>query len=232
MIPIQVLIAAVLFLFCSFILVCLFILVCPCHYYIEGNRHKNLEGILSVKVAFIKMRLKIAEAGNYQGGLYVWNWKLINVQRQDLREKKKNIQNKDRKVTSPSMRRLGSLKLRKLCAWIGGLDRNRLNLMLELVQKIYKQMCPQKLLLQGKLGFTDPYYTGLLAAVLFCFPIEKVNIEPVFSKPTCELTIQLKGQLILGVLFYYFLYFLRICSFRTILRGKIKKKREEKCYGI
>jgi hypothetical protein len=231
-IPIQVLLWTLAFIFCIFFFAYLFILVCPCRYYIEGNRHKNFEGILIVKVAFLKMRLKITETDNYQGGLYVWKWKLINVQKQDLGEVKKNTHSKEKRATRPVKRRTARLTFHKFSTWLGELDRTKFNLILELSRKIYQEMRPQKLLFKGKLGFANPYYTGLLAAGLFCFSIEKVNIEPIFFEPVCELTIQLKGRINLGLLCYYSLYFLMICPLRVILWENSKNKREEKGYGL
>ena len=231
--PIQVLLWILAFLCCIFIFVCLFILVCPCHYYIEGNRRENFKGVLAVKVAFVKVRLKIAEIGDNQGEIYVWKWKLVNIQRQDWGKVKKNTPSKERQTTGPvKRRRTGWLTLHKLCVRLGKLNKTKLHSILELSQKIYKEMRPQKVLLKGKLGFANPYYTGLLAAVIVCFPIEKVNIEPIFLEPACELTIQLKGQIVLGLLFFYILYFLMIYPLRVMLWEKCKKKKEEKGYGL
>lgn len=218
-ISIQVLLWILALIFCIFIFACLFILVCPCHYYIEGKRRGNFKGVLAIKIAFFKVRLFIVETGNNQWEFYIWRWKLKNVQRQDLREAKKK-------------RHSNRFTIHNLSTWLRELDEAKLNLLIELSLKIYQEMRPQQLLLKGKLGFANPYYTGLLAAVLFCIPIEKINIEPVFFEPVCELTIQLRGQINLGLLVYYSFYFLIACPLRVILWENSKNKREEKGYGL
>lgn len=223
----QVLLGTLAFLFGLFLCGGLLLLVCPCHYFIEGNKQEKFWGVLAVRVGFLKLCLTKEKKGKDWLEVYVLGWKLIDTQGQEGKKKKekrlikeKIFQEKKEKVQKPRRR---FFNRQEIFIWRELLEREIFDSMVELCKKVWPKIHPRTLLLQGKMGFADPYYTGLLAAVLYGFSRENVNLEPDFSRPICEFTLQIEGQVFLGLLFYYLLCFLLRRPLRSKVWGKLKK---------
>lgn len=177
-----------------FICLCIFMLVYPCHYIIEGNRQEKFQGFILVNIGFfiISLSKKISEGLFLE--IFIWKWRLINTEKQDLRVRKKNKKHTDKQVMT-------------FRTWLRGLNRERFSLVLEIMRKVWRKICPQVVSFNGRIGFTDPYYTGLMAALLMGFPRNNnIDIKPDFSRPICEFSLQMEGQFSIGTFLYHILH--------------------------
>jgi hypothetical protein len=111
----------------------------------------------------------------------------------------------------------------RLCDWRELLERETFSLLVEIGKEVWAKIRPKYLWFKGRFGFADPYYTGLLAAVLSGFRRENVDFEFDFSQAVCEFALQIEGRISLIVLIYYFLRFLLIYPLRSIVWGKFKR---------
>lgn len=223
----QVLLGILAFLFCLFFSIVLFVLVCPCHYFIKVNKQEKLWGVLAIHVSFLKLRLCKEKKGSPWLEVYLLDQKLIDVQRRDggrdnkeRLSKAKIFQKKKEKVEK---RRRKFLSSSELFVWKEFLERETFSLLMELCKKAWSEMRPIDLSLKGRIGFADPYYTGLLAAVLFAFTRENIALELDFSQAICEFALQIEGRIYLIVLIYYFLRSLLTYPLRSIVWGRLKK---------
>jgi hypothetical protein len=193
----------------------LLLLVCPCQYFIEGNKQENLWGFLAVQVGFLKLRLTREKDGNGRSELWVLGRRLRTVQ-----ENKKKIVEKKKEKAGKQRRRFFSrlgLSVRR-----GLLERETFGLISELGTKVWSKIRPRSFTLKGRVGFADPYYTGLLAAVLYVVSPENIDLDLDFSRPVGEFTLQIEGQVFLSVLMYYFLRFLLVYPLRSKVWSKLK----------
>ena len=104
--------------------------------------------------------------------------------------------------------------------------------LIELGGRLWSRLHPQAVYLEGKLGFTNPYYTGLLAAGLAAFPRSGVCLEPDFSGAVCQGRIYLEGSACLSVLFYVIGKAFLTQPLRPVVWTFLsRKKREERQVG-
>lgn len=80
------------------------------------------------------------------------------------------------------------------------------------VKRVMGHSLPKTLEIRGRLGFSDPYYTGLFAAVSSIFP--SIFVTPVFTEPIRDITFHIEGRVIpfsilCEVLKFIFLYLRR-----------------------
>lgn len=222
----QVLLWIVMFLLGLCLCGVLLLLVCPCHYFIEGNKQEKLWGFLALRVGFLKLCLTKEKKETDWLEFYVWKCKLVDTRRREEKRKKENLLSKgeifQKKKEKMQKQRRRFFKREELFVWRELLERETFNSLLELCKKVWSEIRPRTLSFKGKVGFADPYYTGLLAAVAYGLSRENVNLEPDFSRPVCEFTLQMEGQIFLGILFYYFLYSLLRRPLRSIVWGKLK----------
>lgn len=205
----------------------LFVLVCPCHYVIKVHKQEKLWGGLAFQIGFLKLCLHKKKNEDGWLKLYLSGWKLIEAKRDNERRKKekrvkqeKTSQKKKEKVEKERRRFFRRIKLGD---WREFLERETFSLLVELGKEAWSIICPKSLSFKGKAGFADPYYTGLLAALLSGFRQENVDFELDFSQAVCEFTLQIEGRVYLIVLIYYFLRFLLIYPLRSLVWGKLKR---------
>jgi len=213
---------SVLFWILAFLLamiVCVFLLmlVCPCHYFFEGKKQDKFVGVITVRVGFLKICLKKEVFGNYPLEVYLGKWRFTKTKKQELRGERANKQNIEKRV---------------IITWLRKLNRERVSLILELSRSIWRKMRPQEFCLKGRVGFADPYYTGLLAAALCGLPGNRIEIEPVFWGEICELFLKIKGQFTIGKIFYCLLYAYLANRLRVRYIAKRVRKKEENGYGL
>ena len=96
------------------------------------------------------------------------------------------------------------------------------------VQTIYGKVQEKDLCIRGVLGFSDPYYTGILAACSSLIPV--LAVEPVFSGPYRDLELRISGRLLLGRLVYDLFMLLISGEAREVWRDirKIKKEKNKR----
>ncbi len=94
-------------------------------------------------------------------------------------------------------------------------DKGFLEELFKTVKLVIYRILPQKCEVKGTLGFDDPYYTGLLAAVRAAIP--GIKITPDFTGEVRDLSIYLLGRFRPVVLLFYVLRFIVSKSGRTVL---------------
>jgi hypothetical protein len=222
----QVLLGILFFLLGLFLCVGLFVLVCPCYYFFEGNKQENFWGVLAIHIGFFKLRLCIENNGDNWHEFYVLGRKIVGVQKLTGKRRKVNFLSKkkifQKKKEKVEKQRRWFFSRTELFVWRELLEQETFSLLVKLCKKAWSKIRPKNLFFKGKVGFSDPYYTGLLAAVFYGVTRENIVLEPDFSQPICEFTLQIEGQIYLIVLIYYSLRFLLIYPLRSIVWGKSK----------
>lgn len=123
---------------------------------------------------------------------------------------------KKRKETEGKKRGKSPFKLKKVWALLKHEFSEEL---WETTKVVIRHAVPGKMEIRGKLGFSDPYYTGLFAAGSSLIP--DVNVKPVFTGPVRDITFHLEGRVIPLWILYKVLSF--ICFYqKTKLKRKIR----------
>ncbi len=94
-------------------------------------------------------------------------------------------------------------------------DKGFLAELFKTVKLIICRILPRKCEVKGTLGFDDPYYTGLLAAVRAAIP--GIRITPDFTGEVRDLRMYVLGRIRPIVLFFYILRFIVSKRVRTVL---------------
>lgn len=96
------------------------------------------------------------------------------------------------------------------------------------IQTIYGKVGEKELCIHGSLGFSDPYYTGIMAACSSLVP--GLEVEPVFSGPYRDLEFRIGGRVLLGRLVYHLFMLLISREARGVWRNirRIKKEKVSK----
>lgn len=98
-------------------------------------------------------------------------------------------------------------KLNDLRTW---LDRRLLGRGWDFFKMIMAQLLPQKLIIRGKVGLDDPFYTGLLFIILPFLeriPRSQVNIDPVWDACEQHIHLEASGRIILVIIIFHGLKF-------------------------
>ncbi len=99
---------------------------------------------------------------------------------------------------------------------------------LSVVRKIIKHCLPRKLSVNGKYGFDDPSYTGLMCAIThqFCWLFDKydIDIHPVFDEEMLEGRFLISGRIWLPYLILVMIGFLITQPIRNIVITQLNSK--------
>ncbi len=92
------------------------------------------------------------------------------------------------------------------------------------IQKIWLHIRPKQVKFKGVIGFQDPYYTGLVSALINAFyPLpQKIDLETVFDREIIEGTFKIQGRIIIGyiiLLAFRFLFSLPLINIYQSLKG-------------
>ena len=106
------------------------------------------------------------------------------------------------------------------------IEKEFLTALFKTINAIYRHSRPAIWNINGVLGFDDPYYTGLFAALRQLLP--RIDIEPDFSREICNLSMHIRGRIVVLVLIYYVLSFLVSREARPVLFGLWKSRKTHK----
>lgn len=210
-------------LFSLLLIIGMFILVCPCSYTAEGTWREKLKGIITIVLGPLQFRFTRGENEHKGACLSLLGIKLLDIagNKNDQKQKNKKQNNENRENKEENNEKEKSIK-----ELLNLLDRGMLSSFIELCIKIMRQFKPRYFKIWGRLGFTDPYYTGLLAAALAGIPrVEQIEVETDFSGEVREMMFQVKGKFIVGVLFYYILKVIFTSSLKSVVWTLIKNKK-------
>ncbi|WP_010243536.1 DUF2953 domain-containing protein [Acetivibrio cellulolyticus] len=112
------------------------------------------------------------------------------------------------------------------------LESNFIRCALECLKKVLNHIKPKKFVIEGKVGFEDPYVTGLLCTVLNLLYAElkkaNINVRTVFDDEIYEGKCLIQGRVVLAYLAYIAL---RLYFSRPVSINKKQKFKEVKSYG-
>ncbi|WP_160317184.1 DUF2953 domain-containing protein [Oxobacter pfennigii] len=99
--------------------------------------------------------------------------------------------------------------------------------LLSAIGEAFVHIKPKVFQAEGKIGFDDPYHTGILSAFVCSLPLRhegfNVNIEPVFDREVMEGKLVIQGRIIPAVLIWIALKLLISRPVRNILFKERKK---------
>lgn len=107
------------------------------------------------------------------------------------------------------------------------MDRNALKKFIGFMGKVFRHIKPEKFELAGRVGFENPYHTGLLSAAVHSVHIPGCSIKPVFDDQVIEGRLLIQGRMILAVLALMAIQLLLSGPVRNIV---FKKRKENKSY--
>ena len=86
---------------------------------------------------------------------------------------------------------------------------------------------PKKFVLSGRLGFIDPYHTGVLCCFLYNFDDlmqrSGINIAAVFDKEVFEANLEIEGKLTVAAILWIFIKFALSKQVRIIILSQIRR---------
>ncbi|MDD2402016.1 MAG: hypothetical protein PHI90_10095 [Clostridia bacterium] len=185
------------------------LLLCPCYYVMEGRIKGKSSFNIIIQLGIVNFTFSRLEDGERLIYLRVLGIMIINRDESSGsssskikdENKKRNKLIKSKKIKDNNKnnnpKRLSFSIREKMML----LDKNVIRVLLELFGKILRRVKPQTFSFKGKLSFEDPYYTGVLAALLSGF--SQAAIEPDFTGEVCDFTFKLKGQVVLIIILFY-----------------------------
>lgn len=96
------------------------------------------------------------------------------------------------------------------------LDRAFIRALLRIAKEVLRHSSPRVFEIKGVWGFSDPYYTGLLAAARSVLP--GIEVEPDFTGEVRDLTVFTEGRIRPAVIIYYGLKFAVSPEARPVLK--------------
>ena len=183
-----------LFFLLVVILLLTVILTVPVYYSGEGFWRDQLTGRFRVRAGIIELELILAQTSE---SVLRFRFAGFSILRKSLHNSKKKQQEgtriKEKDRISPT----------DIPAF---LERDLIRSLLRLTGEIINAVSPRTFEIKGTLGFEDPYYTGLLAALKSIVP--GIQIRPDFNGEVHDITVKLEGRIIFIVILAYVLRFL------------------------
>lgn len=104
-----------------------------------------------------------------------------------------------------------------------------------MIRDVFRNLKPDKFVIEGIYGFDDPYHTGLVIAVTSSvYPLIKdcssIKLNPSYRESILEGRLELEGRLIFIVFIFIILKFMFTKPVRKIIKKIFRKKKEEKLY--
>lgn len=97
--------------------------------------------------------------------------------------------------------------------------------------KFFKDMVdhikPQTFVLNGKIGLDNPFNTAMAIGMLSLLDMPGVTIEPIFDEEILEGKLEIRGEVVIGIVLMMFIKFLITQPVRNIVIKLIKNKGEK-----
>lgn len=201
----------------GFILLLLIMALIPVNYVFNGRIKEKLNGKFEVRYGIFRAAMFKPEQGKAILKLSIFN---INFR---IDGNKKEHKSKETK-TKGNWRIILAL-----------LDKNFISELIISSGRIFKSCLPSVFHISGILGFQDPYYTGLVAAMKNIWP--DIDIEPDFTQELYDLAFHVEGKIIILTIIFQGLRFLLSKEARSVLRKiRAEKKRVKNAtkinYGV
>lgn len=187
-----------------FALFLLFVLAVPCRYLVEGQYASGFHGTVELTMWPFTVRKQLpGEQFDAQGS---------NLDK----KAKTKYKFKSKAKTKREKLKLELHLFKEKAVWESLFD---------LGGNLWLKMRPRTLRMEGTFGFADPYYTGMMAAVVAAIRLPGLQLQPDFSQPGFCGNIYIEGHFYAAVLIYILGKTVLTKPLRSILWKYLKKKR-------
>lgn len=193
----MILVKVLFWLLIFLIAIFLVLLFVPIKYVIDGQWH-NTSGKLNVDINILCIRIN----------------SMLNKNRINKKDKKEE-QKKEKEKRDKNFKDI-----------LLFLDKNFLSRVLLALKEILGNILPERYEISGTLGFSDPYYTGLLAAVRAVIP--QIEIDPDFTREIYDIKLFIMGKVVLVKIIYIGIKAILSREFRPVLKAFIISKKNNK----
>lgn len=195
------------------------IIIIPYDYFIKGGNISNCSTEISVHWLFSRFKIIISIYFNKKKEINIVFFSL--TKKYDIIGKKENKQK--RKKEEPHK------KNKKNTCWSSHVNKAVINKFIILIKNLWLSLRPEKLILNGKIGFNDPMLTGIIYAlyVQFSYLLKhyKVNLEPVFDDENLKYFFITSGRIWVLSILLLILKFLFSAPVRNEIISILKEKR-------
>lgn len=203
----------------ALLLLLILIILTPVKYDLRGYVQEKFRGDVKIGIGLFDFLIKWAAGGNNTFTLRAAGLTLLNKPLGIS----KNTESKSKEPPSPKKEQGKSFR-----DMINFLNKGFLKSALRVIRDIFRHSSPQVMELKGVWGFSDPYDTGLLAAVQAMLPgvIPGIRVEPDFTGEVRDLNVLVKGRIRPATLLFYGVRFIVSPPVRPVMRklwGKRKK---------
>ncbi|MCR4442707.1 MAG: hypothetical protein QHH10_11195 [Peptococcaceae bacterium] len=203
----------VVLFFGSLIVILLLALIAPVHCVFYGTWREKAAGRLAVRIGPAEMEATWTGDSGSRITARVIGLRVVDREVTGSKKEKETTREKKRDGFSPA----DSLVF---------MDRQFIRSLAETMVRIIKSAAPRVLETKGFLGFGDPYYTGLFAAVRSVVP--GIGIEPDFTREVHDISAKLEGRIILIVLLFHAGRFIISKEARPVLKKMLRRKKAQK----
>ncbi|MEN8908001.1 MAG: DUF2953 domain-containing protein [Clostridiales bacterium] len=180
----------IIILFCLFLIIILITL--PIKYSIILNKFNNLSMNTNISLFLGLLKLNISKNSNtnFKTRITLFGFKF--TLKKDITKTKTLKENRKRNTKNMN--------------FTSFLNYNFINSILKNTKKIIQHILPNKLVLKAKIGFEDPYLTGILNAYYYIlmdlFKDYNISLNTVFDDEIIEIKLFVKGKIYLIMIFY------------------------------
>ncbi|MFZ5965649.1 MAG: DUF2953 domain-containing protein [Bacillota bacterium] len=198
----------------------------PFEYAFYGHKYENhkLQGRISWLLSSIGISFKISDGFKPDFSLHVFKYQISVFKDEKANNKVKQEEDNQHKKKTAMTQGL---------EW---LSKDLLEAGLRFVRDIVKHMKPKHIHIKGRIGFENPYYTGILSGLIYSItPFlhrQQFDVMTVFEDEVVEGEFAIQGRVIIGVLCIIVLRLLVTKPVRNIIKKMIRIKKEEKSYVI
>ncbi|SDK24569.1 DUF2953 domain-containing protein [Natronincola ferrireducens] len=143
-----------------------------------------------------------------------------------VKKSKKSKKVKDKKKTSKPKKKDWSI--------LEDFNQETISILIDFIKRIWKYLKPKKLVVKGKYGFDDPYYTAMgLVITSSLYPLIKdypVSLTPSFGEAVLEGEFKIQGRIVIVTLLIVIIRLILSKPMIKTIKSIRKNKKEEKKY--
>ncbi|UMZ74383.1 hypothetical protein ACONDI_01971 [Natranaerofaba carboxydovora] len=210
-------------------LIILFFLVIPVNYRFVGGYKDYLWfsfKVNSLIVLGIKGNWTNEMDKPFQTHIILFGLSIPFTRQRKEEKKEKKEEKKKKEKTGKKEKEQGKYNLSKI---FSSLDSELIGNAIKLLKEIIYILKPDKCMLEGKLGFSEPHLNGYLTAIIYMIQENirgiEVNIEPYWKEEHYDLHLTIKGKIVLSVLLFKLARFLLTKRSRQFIKDLKKAKR-------
>ena len=204
----------------------LFFLFFPIKYRLHGGYKDNLWFSFNISSFFLliingKWNSEIDKPLQTRIKFFGFPFHLTNESKEENNKKKKEGDEEEKMEE----------KKYSLSRVISSLDSELMVNTIKLIKEIYYILKPDRFILKGKLGFSEPHLNGYLTALIYMIkeniPGIMIDIEPYWEDEHYDLSLTIEGKIVLSVLLFKLARFLLTKRSRQFLKDLKRAKRAD-----